>query len=178
MKFSSLSLTAILSSTLVSAAADQSQVDFLTAFVGDFQDHKTEYVKYFATAQGIPPELSTLATQVLTYTDQSYTTLLDNDNLDVNNLISYASGIPWYTRIQAEIANGSGSPSGSASETAGASASANGNSVTSATSKATSAASSVASSATSTGSSTSHAGSANIIAPVGAIVGALAVALM
>ncbi|KAL6454587.1 hypothetical protein SBY92_004054 [Candida maltosa Xu316] len=168
MKFSSLSLTAILSSTLVSAAADQSQVDFLTAFVGDFQDHKTEYVKYFATAQGIPPELSTLATQVLTYTDQSYTTLLDNDNLDVNNLISYASGIPWYTRIQAEIANGSGSPSGSASETAGASASAN----------ATSAASSVASSATSTGSSTSHAGSANIIAPVGAIVGALAVALM
>lgn len=104
----SLTLLASLATFILSArAADQSDVQFLTALVGDYQDHRTDYIKFFGTADDVPGVLSTLATQVLTYTDTSYTTLLDNNDLNIGQLESYATNIPWYTRIEA-AAGGSG----------------------------------------------------------------------
>ena len=50
----------------------------------------------------------------MTYTDDSYTTLLNDDSLNVSNLEAYATSLPWYSRIQAD-AGGKGSASGSAS---------------------------------------------------------------
>ena len=108
------SFAAIISSAL---AVDQSDVQFLTALVGDYQEHKTDYIRFFGTANDVPGALSTLATQVLTYTDTSYTTLLDNNQLNIGQLESYATNIPWYTRIEAAAggSGGSGGSSGSSS---------------------------------------------------------------
>lgn len=114
----SLKLLAPLAAFITSAcAADQSDVQFLTALVGDYQDHRTDYIKFFGTADDVPGVLSTLATQVLTYTDTSYTTLLDNNDLNIGQLESYATNIPWYTRIEAAAggSGGSGGSSGSSS---------------------------------------------------------------
>ncbi|CAD1808421.1 Seripauperin and TIP1 family protein [Candida parapsilosis] len=110
------SLAAVMSSV---RAADQSDVQFLTALVGDYQDHKTEYIRFFGTANDVPGALSTLATQVLTYTDTSYTTLLDDNNLDIGQLESYATNIPWYTRIEAAAGGSGGSGDSGDSTTSG-----------------------------------------------------------
>ncbi|RCK59461.1 hypothetical protein Cantr_07451 [Candida viswanathii] len=173
MKFTtSFSLAALFASLVASADVPQSQIDFFTALVGDYQDHKTEYIRYFATAQDVPDQLKTIATQVLTYTDDSYTTLLENESLNVPELESYATELPWYSRLE-EAAGGAASASATGRGSGSASASA--------TSKAASASGSGSSSATSSASATttSAAGNANgIIAPVGAALGALAVALM
>ncbi|KAI3404580.1 TIR3 [Candida oxycetoniae] len=166
MRVSVTALVALLV-TSVSAAADQSDIDFFTALVGDYQAHKTDYVKYFATAQGVPAVLSTIATQVLTYTDDSYTTLLDNPSLSIAELESYATNIPWYTRIEAAGAANGGS-SGAASDSHSAS-SATGSSATRNT---------AASTSTSTSTSTANGGSARMAAPIGAALGALAIALL
>ncbi|RCK62848.1 hypothetical protein Cantr_09460 [Candida viswanathii] len=185
MKFTtSFSLAALFASLVASADVPQSQIDFFTALVGDYQDHKTEYIRYFATAQDVPDQLKTIATQVLTYTDDSYTTLLENESLNVPELESYATELPWYSRLE-EAAGGDASGAASASETGSGSGSASatrsGSASGSATSNAASASESGSSSATSSASATttSAAGNANgIIAPVGAALGALAVALM
>lgn len=108
---STISLSAaalLLSATSGVQAADQAEVNFLTALVDDYQAHKTEYIKFLATATSIPLELATIATQVLTYTDHSYTTLLDNPDLDFGKVESFASELPWYTRLELE-ADGSAS---------------------------------------------------------------------
>ncbi|KAK6868812.1 Repressed By RIM101 protein 2, partial [Candida tropicalis] len=105
MKFTTtFSLAALFASLVASADVPQSEIDFFTALVGDYQDHKTDYIKYFATAKDIPAELSTIATKVLTYQDDSYTTLLENDSLDVKAIESYVTELPWYTRLQEAVA--------------------------------------------------------------------------
>ena len=98
---------------------------------------------------------------MLTYTDDSYTTLLNDDSLNVSNLEAYATSLPWYSRIQAD-AGGSGSGSGSAKSTASAEKSSG----------------SSASASSNAGGSSSKGGVSELVAPVGAVVGALAVALM
>lgn len=158
--FTTVSLSLLLSSLVASEAAS-SDVQFLTALVGDYQDHKTDYIKFFATAKDVPGDLSTLATKVLTYTDDSYTTLLNDDSLNVSNLEAYATSLPWYSRIQAD-AGGKGSGSGSAKSTASAEKSSG----------------SSASASSTAGGSSSKGGVSELVAPVGAVVGALAVALM
>ena len=160
--FTTVSLSLLLSSLVASEAAS-SDVQFLTALVGDYQDHKTDYIKFFATAKDVPGDLSTLATKVLTYTDDSYTTLLNDDSLNVSNLEAYATSLPWYSRIQAD-AGGKGSASGSGSAKSTASAE-------------KSSGSSASASSTASGSS-SKGGVSELVAPVGAVVGALAVALI
>lgn len=162
--FTTVSLSLLLSSLVASEAAS-SDVQFLTALVGDYQDHKSDYIKFFATAKDVPGDLSTLATKVLTYTDDSYTTLLNDDSLNVSNLEGFATSLPWYTRIQAE-AGGKGSASGSGSGSAKSTASAEKSSGSSASASKTA------------GSSSATGGVSELIAPVGAVVGALAVALM
>lgn len=158
--FTTVSLSLLLSSLVASEAAS-SDVQFLTALVGDYQDHKTDYIKFFATAKDVPGDLSTLATKVLTYTDDSYTTLLNDDSLNVSNLEAYATSLPWYSRIQAD-AGGKGSGSGSAKSTASAEKPSG----------------SSASASSTAGGSSSKGGVSELVAPVGAVVGALAVALM
>ncbi|KAI5958935.1 TIR3 [Candida theae] len=118
MKLSLTSLAPVAALISCAIAADQSDVQFLTALVGDYQDHKTDYIRFFGTANDVPGALSTLATQVLTYTDTSYTTLLDNNQLNIGQLESYASNIPWYTRIEA-AAGGSGGNSGGSGGSSG-----------------------------------------------------------
>ncbi|KAI5967493.1 TIR3 [Candida margitis] len=117
MKFSHTLITTLATIISTAFAADQSDVQFLTALVGDYQEHRTDYIKFFGTADDVPGVLSTLATQVLTYTDTSYTTLLDNNNLNIGELESYATNIPWYTRIESAAggSGGSGGSSGSSS---------------------------------------------------------------
>lgn len=194
MKFAtSLSLTALFASLVTSADVPQSQIDFLTALVSDYQGNVNQYIQFFATAKDVPSGLGAIATKVLTYTDDSYTTILENLSIDVDAIESYATELPWYTRLQEAVGeDASGSDSGSASETGSASksnsnsasgsgsgsgsGSASGSASGSSSVKATSASSSSSASATSSG--TSDAGANGIIAPVGAALGALAIALM
>lgn len=200
MKFTTTQITSLclLLATSVHAAGEQ-EVAFLTALVGDYQSHRTEYIKYFATATGIPGALSTLATQVLTYTDDSYTTLLNGNNaVNVGELESYATNIPWYTRIEAAAGDsGSGSNSGSGSGSGSGSDSSSGSSSDTEATTTTSNGASIEA-PTLTRSSTSYSppptgdaattvtrqapvstdGVANVIAPIGAAVGAMAFALL
>ena len=164
--FTTVSLSLLLSSLVASEAAS-SDVQFLTALVGDYQDHKTDYIKFFATAKDVPGDLSTLATKVLTYTDDSYTTLLNDDSLNVSNLEAYATSLPWYSRIQAD-AGGKGSASGSASGSGSAKS----------TASAEKPSGSSASASSTAGGSSSKGGVSELVAPGGAGVGALAVALI
>ncbi|KAK6205025.1 Seripauperin and TIP1 family-domain-containing protein [Scheffersomyces amazonensis] len=90
----------------ISQAADQSDVNFLTAFVGDFKDHRGEYILYLATATNVPPEVTSLALEIATYTDDSYTTILDDPEIDISSLEAFATNLPWYTRIEAEANEG------------------------------------------------------------------------
>ncbi|CAH2353552.1 temperature shock-inducible protein 1 [[Candida] railenensis] len=132
--------TAVLGATSVPA----SEIEFLTVLVNDLKSNQASYLGYVATATDIPSGVTALALEVQTYTDDSYTTLLDSGNIDVAAIESFAAGLPWYTRLEAQLtgaASGSASGSGSAS----ASGSASGSSVAASTSGASSAASASAS---------------------------------
>ena len=135
-----LSTVASVSSIFVASAhaANSEQVAFLTALVEDFKDHKGDYLK-----------------QVGTYKDDSYTTLLDDSAINVGSLSSFATNLPWYTRIASEVGI-SDADSGSKSSKAESSSA----------------------SKTSSESSSTSGGAGKMALPVGAIVGAAAVALM
>jgi hypothetical protein len=154
-----LSTVATVSSIFVASAhaANSDQVAFLTALVEDFKDHKGDYLKFYQTASDVPGVLTSLVKQVGTYKDDSYTTLLDDSALNVGSLSSYATNLPWYTRIASE-AGISDADSGSKSSAADSS--------------------SASSSSSAGSSSTSGGGAGKMALPVGAIVGAAAVALM
>ena len=100
-----LSTVASVSSIFVASAhaANSEQVAFLTALVEDFKDHKGDYLKFYQTASDVPGVLTSLVKQVGTYKDDSYTTLLDDSAINVGSLSSFATNLPWYTRIASEI---------------------------------------------------------------------------
>lgn len=184
MQFSVVALLAAAGFSVANAAVDQSQVDFLTALVGDYNSHKREYLNYFQTAKDVPTALSHLAVQVRTYTDDSYTTLLADLSIDVPSLQSYATQLPWYSRVAAEVGGGSvasapasetGSGSSAASSETGSAAISSNTGSASVTSG--SSLSSTAASSTSAA-STSKAGLPMSYAPLGAVLGALGVALL
>ncbi|RLV95481.1 hypothetical protein JA1_001024 [Spathaspora sp. JA1] len=101
MKASTIITPTIALATAAQAATPSPQdVEFLTALVHDFQDHKTQYFQFFATATAVPADLAPLATHVLTYTDDSYTTLLQETSINIPHLQSYVTKLPWHTRIQ------------------------------------------------------------------------------
>lgn len=118
MKFLTvLSLSAILSAA---TATNLEDVQFLTALVGDFDEHRGEYILFLKTASSVPHQLTSLAMKVVTYTDDAYTTLLDNSNLDITQLKSFATELPWYARIaEAETASGSSSSETASSNSKG-----------------------------------------------------------
>lgn len=127
MRFTSVLLFGTFLAT--SLAASEQEVNFLEAFVSDYNNNKMQYVKYFLTATGVPPQVTLLAKQVVTYTDDSYTTLLDNSDLQVGSIMSFATNLPWYLRIEADVTSlevsgsGSASASDSASTNSGSSSS-------------------------------------------------------
>lgn len=128
MKFSTAA--GLASICAVAAAAASSDVAFLTALVSDFEDNKKEYVQFLVTADDVPAGLTELAVEVGTYTDDSYTTLLDDSDINVTELRSFATELPWYSRIAAAVggsvagsASGSGSTSGSSTSTGSSSSS-------------------------------------------------------
>lgn len=171
MQLSTITLAgALLAAT--AKAADASEAAFLTAFVSDFNENKKSYIGFLATAKDVPSVVTKLAQEISTYTDDSYTTLLDQSGLDINSLQDYATNLPWYSRIQAAAGGSAGGSTGGSDMTDGPSTEA-------ASSEASSKASSSAKSASSTkASSSSSGGAAPFYAPAGVVFGAIAVALM
>lgn len=155
MKFSTIASIAGFVAT-GAHAAESGQVAFLTALVGDFKLHKGDYLKFAQTASDVPEALTSLVKQVATYKDDSYTTLLNDNKIDVSSLSGFATNLPWYSRIESE-AGIKGASGGSKSK---------GSSSSTSKSKSSSAATS------------SKDGASKMALPVGAIVGAAAVALM
>lgn len=171
MKLSTTAIITALSAGLANAVESQ-DVAFLTALVSDFSANKKEYLNFLATAS-FPGEITSLAKEVGTYTDDSYTTLLKDSSLDILSLESYATNFPWYTRLASEAHfTMSGALDNSASEAASVSVSA---SETSSGSKSSASSSSSSSSASS--SSASNAGGSLLYCSSGAVLGALALAL-
>lgn len=163
MQLSTITLAgALLAAT--AKAADASEAAFLTAFVSDFNANKKSYIGFLATAKDVPSVVTQLAKEISTYTDDSYTTLLDQSGLDFNSLQSYATNLPWYSRIQA-AADGSAGGSDMTDAPSGSSAG-------------SSASSSAKSESSTEASSKSSAGAAPFYAPAGVVFGAIAVALL
>lgn len=130
------------------------EIQFLTVLVGDFKSHGRDYVDYIRTAQNVPPEVTQLALKVATYTNNAYTTMLTDSNINVASLRSFATQLPWYTRILQELA-----AAGAGATTTGSGSSATGSSTTA---------------------SSSHTSSAGVgkLAPCSAILGFVALLLL
>lgn len=133
--------------------------DFLTDLVNDYKDHTSDYFNFIRTASSIPGVLTSLALEVATYTDDSYTTLLDNSGIDVSSLRAFATDLPWFSRIEDQL-SGQGS-SDDHSATSGSSSK-----------------SSSSPSSSTAASSSSAGGVGKVAAPISAILGVVAVALM
>lgn len=114
-----ISASALVAAASAATSYDASEIAFITALVGDLQANKNEYLMYVATALGIPAEVTTVALEVQQYTDTSYTTLLEQQNINVAEFQSFAQALPWYTRIEAAAT--AGAASGAASSTASSS---------------------------------------------------------
>ena len=130
MKASQLISASALAATAL--AADAAEIEFLTVLVNDLKANEASYLGYVATATGVPAGVTALALEVQTYTDDSYTTLLDAGNIDVAAIEAFAKALPWYSRIEAAItplaettaASSTAAASSSAAETSAASSSA------------------------------------------------------
>ncbi|ODV69963.1 hypothetical protein HYPBUDRAFT_9280 [Hyphopichia burtonii NRRL Y-1933] len=136
-----LTISTLLLSTLLAftKASDVNSYDiaFVTALVSDYKGHAKDYINFIQTAESVPEEVTHLAIQAATYTNDAYTTLLND--LDVTSLENYATNLPWYSRIssdvseagytdRAEAETGSNSGSGSGSSSGSGSGSSSGSS--------------------------------------------------
>ncbi|EGW34228.1 uncharacterized protein SPAPADRAFT_59659 [Spathaspora passalidarum NRRL Y-27907] len=105
MKPSSIFAPAVAFAITANAAnASPQDIHFLTELVNDFQSHKLEYLSFLGTASSVPMDLAPLATHVLTYTDDSYTTMLADTSINFAALTSFVTRLPWHTRIQFDAA--------------------------------------------------------------------------
>lgn len=143
---------------------DDDDVQFLTKLVNDYKDHTKDYLQFVRTASSVPDQFSSLALEVATYTDDSYTTLLDD--VDIDPLESFASEFPWHTRLEADDSDDDSDDESSGSANAAAAS----------TSGSDSSESSASDSDDDSSSSSDGAGS--LVAPVGAVLGAIGVALL
>ncbi|CAH6722409.1 repressed By RIM101 protein 2 [[Candida] jaroonii] len=81
-----------------SASFNSLDVEFLTKFVSDVKDNYNQYAKFIVTTDiNIPKQFSSLAREVITYTDDSYTTLLEDPDFDVNEIERFATNFEWYS---------------------------------------------------------------------------------
>ncbi|EDK36014.2 predicted protein [Meyerozyma guilliermondii ATCC 6260] len=93
--------------------------DLLSKLVSDVKANPQEYLSYIQTATAsIPEDLTPLALQVRTYTDDSFTTLLDSSQK--SEISAFATGLPWYSSRLLDDSNSAGSTetNGSTSSTA------------------------------------------------------------
>lgn len=150
------SILAILTAVVAAAAQslDLSQMDFLTKLVDDVRSNQNQYMKYIKTGGDYPKDFTSLAMQVRTYKDDSYTTLLKSESVNMGELLSFVGKLPWADRVE-----GSGSGS-SASETGSKGSS------------------SLSSSSSAKSSSSSKADAAAVLAPAGLSFAALVAALL
>ncbi|CCE79819.1 Piso0_002910 [Millerozyma farinosa CBS 7064] len=150
------SVLAILAAAVAAAAQslDSSQMDFLTKLVDDVRGNQNQYMKYIKTGGDYPKDFTSLAMQVRTYKDDSYTTLLKSESINMGELSSFVGKLPWADRVE-----GSGSGS-SASETGSKGSS------------------SSSSSSSAKSSSSSKADAAAVLAPAGLSFAALVAALL
>ncbi|ODV78784.1 uncharacterized protein CANTADRAFT_36854, partial [Suhomyces tanzawaensis NRRL Y-17324] len=89
-------LAAALFAVASARAADAQDVEFITKLVNDAKAHQDDYLDFYGTATvDVPSEFLKLARKVQTYTDDSYTTLIDSENINVAQLESFASQLPW-----------------------------------------------------------------------------------
>lgn len=176
MQFSQLiSLLAVSASVL---AADSQEIAFVTNLVSDAKANSRQYLEYYATAtQLIPQQFVELAQKIQTYTDDSYTTLITDNDVDVEALESFAKAVPWASRLHVEAATTANAsvPTSAPNSSASAPISAAPLSSANATTHLWASSSSRTAHNVST---TVDAGAFGKVAPVGAVIGAVAVALM
>lgn len=86
--------------TAVVGDLNPSQLDVVTRVVQDAQQRRGKYINFFTTYEGqIPPEVTSFANDVTTYTDDSYTTMFDNGGIRYDVFESVATELPWYRWI-------------------------------------------------------------------------------
>ncbi|ODV81079.1 uncharacterized protein CANTADRAFT_20620 [Suhomyces tanzawaensis NRRL Y-17324] len=158
---------ALIASAASVNAADSQQIDFVTRLVQDAKANAKDYLNFIQTAKtSIPAEFTSLAREVQTYKDDSYTTLIDAQSINVSELQSFATALPWYSsRIAQNNGGGSSQASSGASSAAGGSSSRSGSSSSAAASSGSS-------------SQSSSAGIGAMIVPMGATLAGVAVALL
>ncbi|KAG7192718.1 uncharacterized protein KQ657_001501 [Scheffersomyces spartinae] len=155
MKFSTATILAAASAVGVNAA-DAQQVDFLTALVSDLASHRGSYLQFVATfTESVPAAVTELALNVQTYTDNAYTTLLEDTSV-VEQISKFATALPWYSSLAAQAA-AAASATGSASGSEAASSTESSSSASAADSASSAASSSAKSSESSAKSSESSA---------------------
>lgn len=93
--------------------SENSDAKFLTKLVGDVLRNEQDYLRYYATGS-LAPQATSLIHRVSSYSDDSYTTLIANSQIQVDSLRSIVTGLPWRSRIQAGTK--SISPSGESKE--------------------------------------------------------------
>lgn len=96
MKYSAV--LAVAGAGLVAA----NQVDVATVLLSDVKDNLNEYIALVGGTIPIPTVLVDLYTQVATYTDDSYTTLLTD--FPVAEVESIVTELPWYSsRLESKL---------------------------------------------------------------------------
>ena len=128
MKFSVLLFTIILLQK-VAADLNSSQINVVTKVLQNAKESKGRYIKFYRTFDGtIPAEVTSLAIAVMTYTDDSYTSLFSSGGLQYDVFDSVATELPWYNELfdgsgTAASVTASGTDSGTVSVTTSNSAS-------------------------------------------------------
>lgn len=80
------------------ASYDSLDVEFFTKFVEDVKSNYGQYAQFIVTTDiSVPKQFTSLAKQVATYTDDSYTTLLNDPDFDINELEEFATNFGWYS---------------------------------------------------------------------------------
>ncbi|CAI5756194.1 unnamed protein product [Candida verbasci] len=81
-----------------SSLNSQQQVELFTKIVSDIKLHPSDYINLFRTGDvAIPINLLGQVGQITTYTDDSYTTMIENSDIR-NNLDNLATQLPWYNQ--------------------------------------------------------------------------------
>lgn len=87
------------------ARATDETLAFVTALLADAEDNRNDYIGLlFNPSVQIPSTLLGIYNEAMTYTDDSYTSLINSD-FPFSELSTFATGLPWYsTRLSAELA--------------------------------------------------------------------------
>lgn len=93
------------------------EIMFFTNLVSDVNNNGADYFMFLRTANiDIPKIFGSLANEVRTYSDDSYTTMLDDPDFDFSSLANWVTHLNWYSdRLAVSGINGYGEPSSSSS---------------------------------------------------------------